>query len=295
MKSSEKVSRDLDLQGRSNRQNELTAKWWSPKGVLRFALPILITGAVLYVPIGSTALRNNGQQTESKTPALDPGAMEALNKMGAYLRTLKSFQVRADVSTDDVLEDGQTIQSNSKVDIVAARPNRLRIEVDADDGHRFFFFDGKNFTIFGQLVNYYATIPAPPTIAQLTEDLSNKYGIELPLLDLFEWGTNDTTIKRIKGAMDVGPSTIDGITCEQYAFHQDNVDWQIWIQLGDFPLPRKLIIRTLTDDAKPQHSEMLYWNLAPSFSDDAFTFEPPADARRITLADLEAQSKKENK
>jgi hypothetical protein len=295
MKSSQKNSTHFDLQLRSNHRHELTAKWWTSKGVLRFALPILITGAVVCTPIESRVLVRNGQQADSKAPALDPRAMEALNKMGAYLRTLKSFQVRADVSTDDVLEDGQTIQSNSKVDIVAARPNRLRIEVDADDGHRFFFFDGKNFTIFGQLVNYYATIPAPPTIAQLTEDLSNKYGIELPLLDLFEWGTNDTTISRIKGAMDVGPSTVDGITCEQYAFHQDNVDWQIWIQLGEFPLPRKLIIRTLTDDAKPQHSEMLNWNLAPSFSDDAFTFDPPADARRITLAAIEAQSKKETK
>ena len=68
--------------------------------------------------------------------------------MGAYLRTLKSFQVRADVATDDVLDDGQTIQFSSKVDLVAARPNRLRIEVTDDKGHRFFFFNGKNFTIF---------------------------------------------------------------------------------------------------------------------------------------------------
>jgi hypothetical protein len=93
--------------------------------------------------------------------------------MGAYLRTLNSFQVRADTTTDDILDDGQTIQFSSKVDLVAARPNRMRIEVIDDDGHRFFFFDGKNFTIYGQVVHFYATVPAPPTIAQLADDLND--------------------------------------------------------------------------------------------------------------------------
>jgi hypothetical protein len=216
--------------------------------------------------------------------------MDALNKMGAYLRTLNSFQVRADVTTDDVLEDGQSIQFSSKVDLVVARPNRMRVEVTDDDGHRFFFFDGKNFTVYGQVVSFYATVPAPPTLAQLTDDLSDKYGIELPLTDLFYWGTDDAIVKKIKAADDIGPSTVDGITCEQYAFRQEGIDWQIWIQLGEFPLPRKLVIRTLTDDAKPQHSEILTWNLAPSFSEDAFTFVPPAGVNRITIAELKAQS-----
>ena len=63
------------------------------------------------------------------------------------------------------------------------------------------------------------------------------------------------TSRRSQPAVDIGPSAVDGMTCEQYAFRQEGVDWQIWIQLGDFPLPRKLVIRTLTDDAKPQHSE----------------------------------------
>ncbi len=257
--------------------------------ILRFTLPFVIAGALLISDVNLPAFAMSGYQAESSgLPAIDPGAMDALNKMGAYLRTLKSFQVRADITTDNVLDNGQTIQFSSKVDLVAERPNHMRTEITDDDGHRFLFFDGKNFTIFGQLVNYYATVPAPATLAQLGVDLSTKYGIELPLYDLFQWGTNEDTIKRIKAADDIGPSAVDGVTCEQYAFRQESVDWQIWIQLGEFPLPRKLVIRTLTDDAKPQHSEILTWNLAPSFSENAFTFDPPADARRITIAEVDA-------
>lgn len=261
--------------------------------IVRLAMPVVIAGIVLCAPIGPSVLAKTGHQAGSQAASpnpIDPDAMAALDKMGAYLRTLKSFQVRSDVTTDNVLDDGQAIQFSSKVDLVVARPNNLRAEVTDDVGHRFFFFDGKNFSIYGQAAGFYATVPAPPTLAKLTEDLDDKYGIELPLIDLFYWGTDDAITNKIKSADDIGPSTVDGITCEQYAFRQEGVDWQIWIQLGEFPLPRKLVIRTLTDDAKPQHSEILTWNLAPSFNEDAFTFVPPPGVGRITIAEVKAKA-----
>ena len=295
MKLPEKHPTHRDLQNPSIQQTETVAKWISARGILHLALAFVLAGAVLCISIESPVLAKSGYQADSGLPAIDPGAMEALNKMGVYLRTLKSFQVWANITTDNVLDDGQTIQFSSKVNLLAARPNRMRVEVTDDDGHRFYFFDGKNFTIFGQVVNYYATVPAPPTLAQLADDLNDKYGIELPLYDLFEWGNNEANIKKIKAADDIGPSAVDDVTCEQYAFRQEGVDWQIWIQLGEFPLPRKLVIRTLTDDAKPQHSEILTWNLAPSFSDNAFTYDPAPDARRITIAEVNAAATGKNK
>jgi hypothetical protein len=219
---------------------------------------------------------------------VDPDAVEAVKKMGVYLRSLKSFQVIAEVSTDDVLEDGLIVQRNKKVDLLAAMPNRLRVEVTSDETHRMYLYDGKNFTVWGRLVNYYATVPAPPSIAELFKVADEKYGIELPLIDLFKWGTNDEDIRAIKTAVDVGPSTVEGVTCEHYAFHQEGADWQIWIQLGEFPLPRRLVISTLTDEARPQHSDTLTWNLAPSFNDDAFVFSPPTDAKRVVLAEVKS-------
>jgi hypothetical protein len=295
MKATEKSFLQPDLRPASVSGNAPCVKRRATAMFMNTALPVIAATLVFCTPIQPRALAQAAQQVDSKQgSAIDPTAMEALDKMGVYLRTLKSFQVRADVATDDVLDDGQTIQFSSKVDLVAARPDRLRIEVTDDDGHRFFFFNGKEFTIFGQVVNYYATVPAPATIAKLADVLNDKYGIELPLVDLFQWGTDDVDIKKITAADDIGPSAVDGVTCEQYAFRQQGVDWQIWIQLGQFPLPRKLVIRTLTDDAKPQHSEILDWNLAPSFSENAFTFTPPADARRITIADIQAHAN-ENK
>jgi hypothetical protein len=249
---------------------------------------LIVAGVVLFAPVGSRVLAKTGQQPEAKPEAkeasnIDPDAVDAVKKMGLYLRSLKSFQVIADVTHDDVFEDGLITQTNSKVDLLAAGPNSLRIEVTADDKHRLYLYDGKNFTVWARLVNYYATVPAPPTTVELFKKVDEKYDISLPLIDLFKWGTREDDITKIKTAIDVGPAAVEGVTCEHYAFHQEGVDWQIWIQLGQFPLPRRLVITTLTDEARPQHSDTLTWNLAPSFNDEAFVFDPPPDAKRVIL------------
>jgi hypothetical protein len=101
--------------------------------------------------------------------------------------------------------------------------------------------------------------------------------------DAVEQGVGRT--KEITVASDIGPGVVEGVTCEHYAFRQPGVDWQIWIQNGSYPLPRKLVITTMTDEARPQFSSVYTWNLAPSFNDAAFTFDPPDDAKRIGFAE----------
>jgi len=251
----------------------------------------------LFVVVLSFSLSLLAQSGSAPKKAdIDSGAMAALEKMGAYLRTLNTFQVKAVQTTDDVLDNGQTIQFERVVDVLAVRPNRLRVEIKGDDIHRLLLYDGKSFTMFGQLVNYYATVPAPLTIPELIDNLSEKYDIEMPLVDLFRWGApGSTEHPEITNAIDIGPSSVEGTTCEQYAFRQDGLDWQVWIQLGDYPLPRKLILTTLSDDARPRHSQVLTWNLAPSFDDAAFTFEPPKDAQRIAIAEVTGSPSNEKK
>jgi hypothetical protein len=267
--------------------------WVSPKSIARFLLIIAAVAIALGSRIDSRVMAKTAQAADSKpAPEIDPDAMKALDTMGTYLRTLKSFQVTSEVSSDDVLDDGEIVTDTRKDTLLAARPNRLRVELKSDDKNVFLFYDGKNFTVYGKLVNYYATVPAPATISELIAKADNDYGIEIPLVDLFTWGTDQSTIKKITSAIDLGPSTVNDITCEHYAFRQQGLDWQIWIQLGDFPLPRKVVIRTLADEARPEHTSILKWNLAPSYNDAAFTFDPPDDAKRIAIKDLNADATK---
>jgi hypothetical protein len=222
---------------------------------------------------------------QAKASDVEPEAVAALEKMGAYMRTLNAFQVRAATTREDVLDDGEKVEFSSVTDVLVQRPDRFRAEVDGDRQTRLYLYDGKSFTLFARRAGYYATVPAPPTIGELADRLDDKYGIEVPLSDLFRWGGPKASTKEITAASDIGPSVVEGTTCEHYAFRQAGADWQVWIQNGSFPLPRKLVITTTTDEARPQFSAVYTWNLAPSYNDAAFTFDPPDDAKRIVFAE----------
>jgi hypothetical protein len=162
-------------------------------------------------------------------------------------------------------------------------PSRLYAEVSNDRDERTYFYDGKSFTLVARRANLYATIEAPPTIAQLADELEQDYGFSVPLVDLFRWGGPKWSPTDITGAIDVGPGVVQGTTCQHYAFRQADLDWQVWLQKGDFPLPRRIVITTRTDEARPQFSATYTWNLAPSFNEDSFVFHAPEGTGQVVL------------
>ena len=223
---------------------------------------------------------------------VEPEATAALDRMGAYLRTLKAFQVKAETSHEVVLENGLKAQFSSTTDLLARLPDRLRADVAGDLSDRQYFYDGKEFTLLAERLNYYATVAAPPTIGALASALEERFDLEIPLVDLFRWGGPDGSRTPVTLAVDLGASAVDGTTCTHYAFRQEGLDWQIWIQRGDFPLPRRLVLTTTTDEARPEFEATYEWDLAPSFNESAFVFEAPDGAHRIVLAEVPATESK---
>ena len=252
----------------------------------------IVLAATLLAVIGVSAAQQPAPGTAAegaRAPAVDPQAMAALDKMGAFLRTLRAFEVRSDTTKDEVLDTGQKIQFGATVDLRVRRPDRLRADVSSSRKQRQFFYDGKTFTMYGQRVKYYASVPAQGTIRELLKIANERYGLELPLADLFFWGTDQARLDDIKAAMVVGADRIGDVICDHYAFRQDGVDWQIWIESGKVPLPRKLVITTTADEAQPQYVALLTWNLSPKLDDKVFTFVPPKDAHPIVFRTPDAQ------
>ncbi len=251
----------------------------------RTDLPTLVLAALL---LGAGAA-GQAQTGAEAAPAVEPAALEALDKMGVYLRTLNSFEVRSDSTIDEVLESGQKLQFANAIHLRVRRPDRLWAEVASDRKTRQFFYDGKTFTLWGPHNKLYASFPAPATLRELVERLETRYGVVLPLADLFRWGTDPTRREAITEALYVGPARIAGDPCDQFAFRQEGVDWQVWIQKGDSPLPRKLVITTTGEASQPQYISVLDWNLAPALNDKMFTFEPPPDSYRIAIQEITAE------
>jgi hypothetical protein len=220
----------------------------------------------------------------SATPKIEPDARAALNRMGAYLRTLQSFEVVADTSRDQVTDDGQKLQFDGTVTYQVRRPDGFLITTSDDRRVRKLYYDGKSLTLFSPRMGFYATVAAPANIKDTMALIQDRYGIEVPLVDLFKWGTPDDGSAKLISGYNVGYAKIGDVECDQYAFSQPGVNWQIWISKGDKALPLKVVITSLDDPTQPQYEAKLKWSPTETFAADTFSFKAPPDAKQIKIA-----------
>ena len=258
----------------------------SPATVLALAFGLSFSatpmmGASPKAPATVTAKAN------ANANVVEPAALQALKKMSDYLGTLATFEINTDTTLDVVTVNGQRLQLGGNAHYKVRRPDAFQIDVVGDFRSRRFYFDGKQFTIFAPKLGYYATEAAPPTIREALDIIYNKYGIALPLEDLFRWSDPDSPrAQKMTSGFLVGPATIGGTATDHYAFREGDKDWEIWIQQGEQPLPRKLVIVDRSDSARPAYVARLTWNTRPTLVAEDFTFKPGADAKAIHLAML---------
>ncbi|MDX3885340.1 MAG: DUF2092 domain-containing protein [Sphingomonas sp.] len=218
---------------------------------------------------------------------IPPRVKQALDRMGTALRALTAFELRADLTTEDVLETGQKLQGSSLLTMDVRQPDRLLITVDSARKQRSIYYDGRKLTVFGPKTGYYASFDAPPTIREMLRIATDRYGLETPLADLFEWGTPDFPVDRIEEALYAGWDRIGTRSCDHYAFRQEGADWQLWIDQAASALPCKLVIVNTDDPAQPQTTVVLDWTTGKRFTDAQFTFVPPAGSHQITFGQVD--------
>ncbi len=214
---------------------------------------------------------------------VDPGAIQALKDMGAHLQTLKRFQVSTELTGERVLADGQKLEHSATADMDVERPNKLRAVMVSARSERQLFYDGKTVTLWTPAQKYYSTVQFADTLVVLVDRLNDKFGVEVPLSDLFLWGTPAAPLDKIESAMNAGQDFIGKDLCDHYAFREGKIDWQIWITTGSRPLPRRLVITNRADDARPQSVSLIDWNLKPTFKDAVFKFTPPKGATAVEI------------
>jgi hypothetical protein len=239
--------------------------------------------AMSLATIGAAQTPASAPSAPAAANAVDPAAIQALKDMGAYLQTLKRFHVSNSLTGERVLEDGQKLQHEATAEMDVVRPNRIRVTMTSARSERQLTYDGKAVTLYTPAQSYYSTVPFSGTLGELVERLENRYAVELPLSDLFAWGTSAAPVDKMESAMNAGQDYIGKDLCDHYAFRQSTLDWQVWITANGNPLPRKLVITNRSDEARPQSVSLLTWNLKPAFGDATFTFTPPKGATAVEI------------
>jgi hypothetical protein len=154
--------------------------------------------------------------------------------MSAYLSSASTLQITSQGSLDVVTNDGQRLQLDGTTDYKIRRPGFV-IDYKSDIKDRRFIYDGKTFTVYSPKLGFYASAPAPATNRETLDLIYKKYGIALPLEDLFRWGDGASAdrLAAMKSAYLVGTATLDGVGTDHYAYREADVDWEVWIQQGD--------------------------------------------------------------
>ena len=122
--------------------------------------------------------------------AVDPASIQALKDMGAYLQTLNRFERVEHADRRARLSDGQKLQHTASATVYAARPNKLRAHMWSVRSERELIYDGKTFTIYLPGQKYYSSVEFSESIsAGSSASWKTGIGIEIPMADLFTWGT----------------------------------------------------------------------------------------------------------
>jgi hypothetical protein len=233
------------------------------------------------------------QPGHSQPAGIDPQAEKILRRMSDYLASRQEFSLKAESTLEAVLTSGQKIQFDSPATLEVSRPNKLRAHRKGDIVNQEFFYDGKTLTLFSPRENVYATTAAPPTIDETLDFAREKLDIIAPASELLYKNAAEKMLKESSSGFVVGPSVVGSVKCTHLAFRGSEVDWQIWIEDGDKPLPRKFILTSKKVVGEPEFTVLIRsWDLASKFTDKEFTFVPPKGAKKIEFLQLTAEAPK---
>jgi hypothetical protein len=225
-----------------------------------------------------------------ETPPISPRANELLKRMGDYLAQSQSFSLNAEVWQDVDLASGQRVQAGRTIDMEVRRPNGLHVQVKSTRRNRELLYDGTKLTLFNRATNFYGTVPAPGTLDQAMDVAIEQFGIAMPLEDFLRSDPYDDLRQNATSGIDIGPAAVMGVPCEHLAFSKENLDWQVWIEDGARPVPRKFVITYKDEPDAPQFTAIFHkWDFTTKLPDFVFKFEPPPGATQIDVKQLKSE------
>jgi hypothetical protein len=216
------------------------------------------------------------------TKAAIPDPKEIIRQSCDFLKKQPQFSFKAEVTNDRVFFHGKKLQFSQEVTASFRRPDKLRVEGDGDLESKLLIFDGKTLTLYDKYVNHYADLKVAGDIDAALDKAFKDYGLRVGLAELGSTKLCNRALKDKTHALYVGRHVVRGVSCHHLAFDRKNIQYQVWVEAGDKPVIRKIVVTRKMIPGSPQWTAYLSdWNFAPTFADNLFTFTPPAGALKI--------------
>jgi len=215
----------------------------------------------------------------------DAEAIKKLKAMSDYVAGQKTLSVTFDTDVEVITSELQKLQFISSGQVQLSRPDKLRANRTGGYTDVEVIFDGKTLTVNSKDKNLFAQLDSPGSVDQMIGLLRDKYSVAAPGGDLLLSRSFDEMMADVIDAKDIGRGVIDGAECEHLAFRNMDTDWQIWVELGVRPIPRKYVITSKAVTGMPQYTIRIKdWRT--DIAADAFAFKSSQGAKKVALEAL---------
>ena len=239
------------------------------------------TKAVLFAMLAAFAAASAAAQAQEKD------AKSVLKAMTDYMNSQKTIEFSFDSDIEVITPQLEKIQFANSGEALLSRPDKIRARRVSGHADVALFFDGKTVSVFGKHISGYAQFDAPGSVDRLIEDLRSGHGVALPGADLLLSNSYEVLVAGVKEAKHIGRGVIDGRLCEHLAFRNFDTDWQLWVEVGTRPIPRKMVITSKTLNNAPQYTVRVKdWKTDVRPAPEVFTFVPPAGAKKLRPDEL---------
>jgi hypothetical protein len=244
-----------------------------PETCLRTKIRAMLGGATMAVLLLAAA-----------SAARADDAANILKSMTDYLSNQKTLSASFDSDIEVITPELQKIQFASSGQMKLSRPDKLRVRRTGGYADVELVYDGKTISVYGNNAKSYVQADLPGTVDQMIDALQARSGVGLPGTDLLFSDAFDVMTASVLDGEHIGLGVVDGVECEHLAFRGLDTDWQIWIETGAKPVPRKYVITSKMLAGAPQYTLRLRDWKTDAFTDaDTFVFKPPAGVTKVDL------------
>lgn len=217
----------------------------------------------------------------SSARADDP--TKILKSMTDYLGSQKTLSAAFDSDIEIITPELQKIQFASSGQLKLGRPDKLRVRRTGGYADVELVYDGKTVSLYGNDAKSYMQADMAGTVDQVIAEMQAHSGLGMPGTDLLLTNAFDELMATATEGKHIGQGVVDGVECEHLAFRTPDTDWQIWIETGAKPVPRKYVITSKTVTGAPQYTLRTRDWKTDTFADDTFVFTAPAGATKVDL------------
>jgi hypothetical protein len=220
----------------------------------------------------------------SASRADDGAAQTILKAMADYVSRQENLSLKYDADIEVVTPAVEKIQFSASGEVTLSRPNKFRVSRIGGYADVELISDGANVTVYDRGGNRFAQVPGSGSFDEIVDRLRTEAPLELPGADLLLSKPYEELMAGVLEAKHIGRGVVEGVECEHLAFRNLDTDWQIWVEVGDRPVPRKYVITSKAVGSAPQYTLRLReWRTGVSPAPDAFAFKPPEGASGVAI------------